>query len=46
MLRQAHVPAELYFGEGLVYASLRASGVAAVESFYDAVVAALRAALL
>ncbi|KMM85345.1 acetyl esterase [Pseudomonas taetrolens] len=46
MLRQAQVPAELYVGEGLVHASLRASGVAAVESFYDAVAAALRAALL
>lgn len=46
MLQQAGVPAQLHIGEGLVHASLRAAGVAGVERFYDALAAALRAALL
>lgn len=46
MLHQAGVPAQLYVGEGLVHASLRATGVGAVELFYDAIAVALRAALL
>ncbi|PRA26208.1 alpha/beta hydrolase [Pseudomonas poae] len=46
LLQQAGVPAQLHIGEGLVHASLRASGVAGVERFYDAIAAALRAALL
>lgn len=46
MLQQAGVPAQLHVGEGLVHASLRAGGVEGVERFYDALAAALRAALL
>ncbi|PYY72433.1 esterase [Pseudomonas jessenii] len=45
LLKEASVPVELYVGGGLVHASLRASGVEGVEHFYDAIAAALRAAL-
>jgi len=45
MLHRSGVPAQLYVGKGLVHASLRAKGVAAVEHFYDAIADALRTAL-
>lgn len=41
-LRSAGVPCDLYVGEGLVHASLRASGVAAVEDFYDEIGRSIR----
>ncbi|MFJ4256350.1 alpha/beta hydrolase [Pseudomonas monteilii] len=44
-LQGAGVPTHLHIGEGLVHASLRASGVPAVEAFYDALAGALGAAL-
>lgn len=46
LLQQSAVPAQLHVGEGLVHASLRASGVAAVECLYDAMARALRASLM
>ncbi|WP_458131891.1 alpha/beta hydrolase [Pseudomonas sp. R3-41] len=44
-LKRAGVVAQLYVGEGLVHASLRASGVESVERCYDAIAQALRTAL-
>jgi acetyl esterase len=44
-LQAAGVSATLHVGQGLVHASLRASGVAQVEAFYDAMANALRDAL-
>ena len=41
-LREAGVPVQLHIGQGLVHASLRASGVEEVEEFYDVLVASLR----
>lgn len=44
-LRLAGVPVRLHVGKGLVHASLRASGVAEVESFYDAIGIFLQASM-
>ncbi|OXR38690.1 esterase [Pseudomonas jessenii] len=42
VLRKAGVPVHLHIGRGLVHASLRASGVAEVEEFYDVLVEWMR----
>jgi acetyl esterase len=42
VLRKAGVPVHLHIGQGLVHASLRASGVAEVEEFYDVLVETMR----
>ncbi|WP_416772875.1 alpha/beta hydrolase [Pseudomonas sp. RHF3.3-3] len=44
-LQRAGVSVQLHIGRGLVHASLRAAGVAAVEQFYDALAEALGKAL-
>jgi acetyl esterase len=45
LLRAADVPTVLHVGKGLVHASLRASGVAEVERFYDALAESLSRSL-
>lgn len=44
-LKAAGIPVDLHIGDGLVHASLRASGVAQVEAFYAAMADSLRASM-